>query len=326
MTPRIAENLAILGTLVATMKRQLTALAALLFLGFPLAAMAQVPSYATSAYGDDQQIRGRISSFDGGYNLQVRDDAGYVDNVQLHTGTIINPTGLTLAPGMVVSIIGYNAGAFFGANEIDTPYTYYNSVPYYEGHPWDYYGSGITLGFFFGNTGWWHGNDFVGGYSYNRGVRVYSHANFRNLYNGGSFQGRNYIAPAARGGYARGNVTTNRTTVINNTNVHDSNITTTRNTYYHPTTSGTTQTRYAPGSHYVTPQTRPGNPGTAHTFGDPRSGGATGGGVRPMGAGGAHPMGAGGGHPTGGGGAAHAGGGAGAAHGGGGGGGGDHHH
>ena len=59
---------------------------------------------------DDQQIRGRISSFDGGYNLTVADERGFTDNVQLHDGTIINPTGLTLAPGMVVSILGYNAG------------------------------------------------------------------------------------------------------------------------------------------------------------------------------------------------------------------------
>ena len=65
--------------------------------------------------------------------MYVRDVRGYVDNVTLHQGTIINPTGLTLAPGMVVSILGYNAGPFFAANEVDTPYTYTYGVPYYAG-------------------------------------------------------------------------------------------------------------------------------------------------------------------------------------------------
>jgi hypothetical protein len=69
---------------------------------------------------------------------------------------VINPTGLTLAPGMVVSIDGYNAGGYFAANEVDTPYTYYEGVPYYYGHPWFYYGPSVSLGFFFGGGGW-HG-------------------------------------------------------------------------------------------------------------------------------------------------------------------------
>jgi len=108
-------------------------------------AQAGVPSYATQ----DQQIHGRVVGFDGGYNLQVRDDKGYVDNVRLHQGTVINPTGLTLAAGMVVSVNGYSQGSYFAANEIDTPYQLYGPVPYYGGHPWFYYGSGVSLGFFF---------------------------------------------------------------------------------------------------------------------------------------------------------------------------------
>ena len=106
----------------------LAALAALAFIT-PTVALAQdAPSYAQPAgppVAEDGQIQGRISSFDGGYNLIVQDDRGYADNVQLHDGTIINPTGLTLAPGMVVSILGYNEGPYFAANEVDTPYTYY---------------------------------------------------------------------------------------------------------------------------------------------------------------------------------------------------------
>jgi hypothetical protein len=153
------------------MNKQLAALAAALILAAPLAASAQdVPSYAAS--DTDQQIHGRIANFDGGYNLQVRDANGYVDNVQLHDGTIINPTGLTLAPGMVVSIDGFNSGSFFDANEIDTPYTIDEGVPFYEGHAWDYYGPAISLDFFFGSNGWWHGGGYARGYAYAPVVRV----------------------------------------------------------------------------------------------------------------------------------------------------------
>lgn len=45
-------------------------------------AQAQTPSYAEQAGDGDQQIRGRIVSFDGGYNLGVRDENGNVDRVE----------------------------------------------------------------------------------------------------------------------------------------------------------------------------------------------------------------------------------------------------
>jgi len=188
------------------MRYLIAALVAALTLAAPLAASAQdMPSYADQqpAYdgGGDAQIRGRILNFDGGYNLQVRDDKGYVDNVVLHQGTIINPTGITLAPGMVVSILGYNAGSYFGANEVDTPYTFYSGVPYYGGHPWNYYGPSISLGFFFGNTGWWHGGYFGGGYRYVGGARIYNNVHVNQIYHGGAYDGRAYRAPAERGGY-----------------------------------------------------------------------------------------------------------------------------
>jgi hypothetical protein len=188
------------------MRTLFVALVAALTLSAPLAASAQdAPSYAQppAGYdgGGDAQIRGRILNFDGGYNLQVRDDKGYVDNVVLHQGTIINPTGLTLAPGMVVSILGYNAGSYFGANEVDTPYTYYSGVPYYGGHPWNYYGPSISLGFFFGNVGWWHGDSFGGGYHYNGGARIYNNVHVNAVYRGGAYDGRTYRAPEEHGGY-----------------------------------------------------------------------------------------------------------------------------
>jgi hypothetical protein len=185
------------------MSRLIAALIAALFLAAPLAASAQItPSYGEPVSNDDEaQIHGRILSFDGAYNVQVRDEKGYVDNVQLHQGTIINPTGLTLAPGMVVSIMGYNAGPYFAANEIDTPYTFYGGYPYYAGHPWDYYGPSVSLGFFFGNPGWWHGGGFGGGFRFVGGARVYNNFHVNSYYRGGAFQGRNYVAPVNRGGY-----------------------------------------------------------------------------------------------------------------------------
>lgn len=94
------------------------------FMG-PMQAAADAPSYATA----EQTIHGRIASIDGQFSITVRDDNGYLDNVGLHHGTIINPTGLTLTPGMSVTILGYNGGSVFVANEIDTPYTYAGPYP-----------------------------------------------------------------------------------------------------------------------------------------------------------------------------------------------------
>jgi len=109
----------------------------------PAAAQTQpVPSYAQPG---DTTIRGTIRSVDGKYTITVRDANGYVDNVTLHDGTIINPTGLTLAPGESVTIDGQPNGGTFVANEIDTPYQAY-------GYPYPGYGYGYypTVGFGFG--------------------------------------------------------------------------------------------------------------------------------------------------------------------------------
>lgn len=111
----------------------------------PVSADNTVPSYASSLppYATaEQTIHGRIQSIDGQYKITVRDDNGYLDSVALHHGTIINPTGLTLAPGMSVTIIGYSAGSVFEANEIDTPYTYSGPypTPVYYGPGWWYPG------------------------------------------------------------------------------------------------------------------------------------------------------------------------------------------
>lgn len=186
----------------------LRAAVAALFIAMPLAAQAQdVPSYAQPAASSsgEETIHGRVTNFDGGYNVQVRDERGFIDNVRLHQGTIINPTGLTLAPGMVVNILGYNTGPSFAANEIDTPYVYYGDVPYYGGYPWWHYGPTVSLGFFFGHPGWWHGGYLHGyGYGWSGGVRVYAGVHITNVYRGGTFRGRAYVAPPEHGGYYGG--------------------------------------------------------------------------------------------------------------------------
>jgi hypothetical protein len=129
----------------------------------PTIASAQdIPSYAQP--NRDETIHGRIISVNGTFNISVRDDRGFVDNVELHQGTIINPTGLTLAPGMNVTVIGIANGGEFDANEIDTPYHYAGPAPepiylgpgwWYPGFPYGYGPAfGLTLvfgggGFFF---------------------------------------------------------------------------------------------------------------------------------------------------------------------------------
>jgi hypothetical protein len=133
----------------------------------PLAALAQddVPSYARPAVvSTDETIHGRIRSVDGAFILSVDDDRGFIDSVQLHQGTIINPTGLTLSPGMSVTVVGFNAGDAFDANEIDTPYTYDGPLPtpvYYGPGYWcpgfAYgYGPSFSLAIIIGGGGPWY--------------------------------------------------------------------------------------------------------------------------------------------------------------------------
>lgn len=82
-----------------------------------------IPSYArTPAPSSEETIGGSILSFQGKYGIQLRDDRGFNDNVQMHQGTIINPTGISLAAGMRVSIMGHSNGSVFAANQIDVAY------------------------------------------------------------------------------------------------------------------------------------------------------------------------------------------------------------
>ena len=167
------------------MKKQLLAALAAITLAAPVAAQAQVaPSYAQgpSPATTEEDVHGRVVGFAGAYTLTVRDERGFIDNVELHHGTIINPTGLTLAPGMIVNVLGFNAGGYIAADEIDTPYTFYGGVPYFQGHVWSYWGPTVSLGFFFGNVGWWHGGYFGGPFAWNGGVRIYHDVSYRTVY------------------------------------------------------------------------------------------------------------------------------------------------
>jgi hypothetical protein len=165
--------------------RQLAAVLALGSLMAPLCASAQeLPSYAQPVTAsNDEVIHGRIASVDGAFNISVFDDRGFIDNVELHDGTIINPTGLALSPGMSVTIAGFNAGAVFDANEIDTPYSYSGPLPapvfYGDGYwcPGFAYGYGpaFSLAIVFGFGGYhyehrrfhgrpWNGRGYAGVY------------------------------------------------------------------------------------------------------------------------------------------------------------------
>jgi len=123
----------------------LAALLALTAAALPSGTFAQtitpeMPSYAHPSAGSagsgEETIKGRIASFDGAYTLQLNDDRGFTDNVQLAPGTIIYPTGIRLAPGMSVTIYGVNRGASFAAREIDTPYDSYGAAPDYPYGPY----------------------------------------------------------------------------------------------------------------------------------------------------------------------------------------------
>jgi hypothetical protein len=186
-------------------------------------AVAVLP-VAASAQAADQEVQGTIQSINGTFNISVLDSNGNIDNVELHQGTVINPTGLTLAPGMSVTIDGYDDGSGqFDANVINTPYQYSGPapVPVYYGpgfwYPGFAYGYGPSFSLFVGFGGspwlvrqpwgghWWVGtpvHTFVGFHS--PGVSVGVGAGYRAPERSYVAPGH-YVAPAAHaygGGYA----------------------------------------------------------------------------------------------------------------------------
>jgi hypothetical protein len=160
------------------------ALSAAACLALPSVAGAQNNGYPSYAVASQQSVKGTISGFNGQYTVFVQDEKGYTDNIQLHDGTVINPTGLRLQEGMRVTVYGYPNGSVFQAYRIDTqlPANYgyqggygqggygYGGDPYggygyggygYGGYPGYGYGNGYGYGpwapFWGIGIGWWGG-------------------------------------------------------------------------------------------------------------------------------------------------------------------------
>jgi hypothetical protein len=158
-------------------------------------------------------IHGRISSVPGKYDLYVRDDRGYVDHVVLHDGTVINPTGLTLAVGETVTIMGGNQGRVFRADEVDTPYSddmqsndYDGAQDGYQGYPVGYpdgYGNPYAYGYDYSGYGglYFGGGYYGGGYS----GRYFGHGSYRGRSdNRGSYGRDGHVGGSSRLGGASG--------------------------------------------------------------------------------------------------------------------------
>ena len=189
--------------------------AAVAFAAIAPPAFAQdVPSYGRPVA---PPIHGRISSFDGGYSVQVRDDRGYIDNVRLRQGTLIEPTGVRLSEGMSVTIYGEPSGNAFLATEIDTPYHqsgFGYAAPYYDdgyyGYPYGFAGYG-GYGFvpgFYGPGYFGPGFGFALGFNFGFGGRGFYGGGFRGGYGGyhGGYAGGYHggYGGGFRGGFSAG--------------------------------------------------------------------------------------------------------------------------
>ena len=76
-----------------------------------------VVSYDPDArYMGAYNLQGVVTSFEP-YHMTIRIHDNFYP-VNLHDGTIIRPTGITLSPTMVVHVDGYWSGATFIANRI----------------------------------------------------------------------------------------------------------------------------------------------------------------------------------------------------------------
>jgi len=128
-----------------------------------VAAIAALPLAAFAAVPGQEQLKGTVTAFNGKYSLHVEDTKSKdIDAVQLHQGTIINPTGLTLRPGMKVTVLGTSVGGVLDANEIDTPYhVAYNQGFGYGGYGG--YGRGYGFGPGFGYDEFYGGGPLFGG-------------------------------------------------------------------------------------------------------------------------------------------------------------------
>jgi len=138
---------------VVRIARAAAVAAALTGLILPVAAAAQLVPSNAYAIPDEMQnqadqsenqagtITGEIASVDGPFNIRVADDDGFLDEVQLHPGTVIIPAGLQFAVGMHITVEGYvDDDGLFQATQVDAEYPYAGEPP-----PPAYYG-----------PGWWY--------------------------------------------------------------------------------------------------------------------------------------------------------------------------
>jgi len=81
----------------------------------PVRVIAEIPPF--DRYVAPHSVQGRVTSFNR-FNMTVRIHEADC-SVLLHHGTIINPTGTTLVPGMIVNVHGYWQNGIFHANAIN---------------------------------------------------------------------------------------------------------------------------------------------------------------------------------------------------------------
>jgi hypothetical protein len=99
--------------------QKLTMRSAALVLALAGALMEPATAQTAPSYGSalgSATLDGVVVRFtEGSFELGLRDDNGFYDNVRLHDRTIIFPIG------MRIRIVGFSQGAAFTANEIDVP-------------------------------------------------------------------------------------------------------------------------------------------------------------------------------------------------------------
>src|SRR5579863_9639449 len=106
---RVKKQLLVTGLALAMIMSIVPSLASAQIFPFQLPWNTNNGNYASTS-----SISGTVTSFSG-YNMTLNGG----QSVSLHQGTVINPTGTAIQPGMNVVISGYPNGGTFDANEVD---------------------------------------------------------------------------------------------------------------------------------------------------------------------------------------------------------------
>lgn len=117
-----------------------------------LVSLATLPAHASIASAAEvavaqTQLQGTITEIVGKYDVRVKTARGNIADVTLRQGTIINPSGMTLRPGVRVTVLGSGNADSFAAAQIDTPFHIENSpiaqFGAYPGGTYGPFGSGL---------------------------------------------------------------------------------------------------------------------------------------------------------------------------------------